>query len=405
MNNIEFIKNGGVATVDSFSVSSVNAGIYKEKEDLAFIKCDVLCNAAAVYTTNLVKAAPIYKTIENLENGKARAVLINSGNANACAPNGKENVDKLLEKAEEELKVSKEDFIINSTGIIGVELPIEKIIKSLPKLNEGLCKNNINIAKAIMTTDTYPKHIAVKTKIQGKTITIGGISKGSGMIHPNMATMLAVITTDCNISIKMLQTALSESVEKSYNRISVDGDQSTNDMCTILASCTAEHSQIVSKDEDYYIFLNALDELNLYLAKSIIKDGEGASRFITCNIKNATNEENATLIVKSVISSSLVKTAMFAADANWGRILAAMGYSKGFFEENKVDINFISNKGSINVCKNGMGVNFNEAIAKSILSEKEIIIDIDLKIGEFSSYAFGCDLTYEYVKINGEYRS
>lgn len=406
MNDITFIK-GGVTAAQGFLAAGIHCGIRKNKakRDLALILADRPCAAAAVYTTNIVKAAPIYLTMEHLKNGQARAILANSGNANACTSGGMEAAKKCVDTIAAALGLKPEDIIVNSTGVIGQPLPVDTIIKAVPELVNSLGASSEPAAEAIMTTDTTSKSVAVQCRISGKTVTIGGIAKGSGMIHPNMATMLAFITTDCAISPSLLQEALQASVNRTYNRISVDGDTSTNDMTAILASGIAGNAQIIEKGIDYNAFLAALDAVNLHLAKEIAKDGEGATKLITCCVKGAVLEEAAAQLAKSVISSSLVKSAMFGADANWGRVLCAMGYSGVRFEPSSVDIAFSSDFGHIEVCKKGQGLVFNEDLAKNILSQSEVTIDINLHEGSAIACAYGCDLTYDYVKINGDYRT
>jgi len=406
MNDITFIK-GGVTAAQGFLAAGIHCGIRKNKakRDLALILADRPCAAAAVYTTNIVKAAPIYLTMEHLKNGQARAILANSGNANACTSGGMEAAKKCVDTIAAALGLKPEDIIVNSTGVIGQPLPVDTIIKAVPELVNSLGASSEPAAEAIMTIDTTSKSVAVQCRISGKTVTIGGIAKGSGMIHPNMATMLAFITTDCAISPSLLQEALQASVNRTYNRISVDGDTSTNDMTAILASGIAGNAQIIEKGIDYNAFLAALDAVNLHLAKEIAKDGEGATKLITCCVKGAVLEEAAAQLAKSVISSSLVKSAMFGADANWGRVLCAMGYSGVRFEPSSVDIAFSSDFGHIEVCKKGQGLVFNEDLAKNILSQSEVTIDINLHEGSAIACAYGCDLTYDYVKINGDYRT
>ncbi len=399
--------NGGVTATPGFKASGIHAGIRKNvtKEDLALIVADTDCAAAAVYTTNKVKAAPLYVTMEHLQSGTARAILCNSANANACAPQGLENARRSCDALASALRIPAADIIVNSTGVIGVPLPIEKIEAALPALVQGLSADGSRAARAIMTTDTVPKEAAVRFELDGKQVTIGGIAKGSGMIHPNMATMLAFVTTDCAITSELLHEALADSVRRTYNRISVDGDTSTNDMTAILASGTAGNVQIEWKDDNYRLFVEALDIVNRQLARSIARDGEGASRLITCKIMNARSDESAEKLAMSVISSSLVKAAMFGADANWGRVLCAMGYAKAPFRPEYVSIAFSSRAGTIEVCRDGAGLAFDEELAKKILSEDEVTIEVDLSEGEFTLEAYGCDLTYDYVKINGDYRT
>ncbi|MCL2570768.1 MAG: bifunctional glutamate N-acetyltransferase/amino-acid acetyltransferase ArgJ [Defluviitaleaceae bacterium] len=406
MDNIKFIE-GGITAPKGFKASGIHCGIRrnKTKRDLALILADNQCSAAAVVTTNVVKAAPIWLTLENLKDGYAQAILVNSGNANACAPGGMEAAKACVETAARVLELKPSDIIVNSTGVIGQPLPTTTITDAIPELVSALSCDSQPTAEAIMTTDTFSKSAAVECEIGGKKIIFGGIAKGSGMIHPNMATMLAFLTTDCNISPEILREALKDSVNRTYNRISVDGDTSTNDMTAILASGTAGNPQITKKGADYDAFLMALNAINLKLAKDIAKDGEGATKLITCKVNSAGCEEEAAALAKSVISSSLVKAAMFGSDANWGRVLCAMGYSGAGFDPAKVDVSFSSKTGRIGVCKQGMGLAFDETLAKAILSRSEVIIEIDLNSGVQSAEAYGCDLTYDYVKINGDYRT
>ena len=406
-NQITFIQSGSVVSVPGFKASGVHCGIRKNKtkRDLALIMADSMCNAAAVYTTNKVKAAPISVTMNNLKNGKARAILCNSGNANACAPGGMEAARAMVNAVADELQIDPTDIIVNSTGVIGVPLPVDVITAGVPKLVQNLSTDGGPVKEAIMTTDTFPKNCAVQVVIDGKTITIGGIAKGSGMIHPNMATMLAFLTTDCNISSELLQEALRTSAARTYNCVSVDGDTSTNDMSAILANGAAGNTLICSKDANYNAFLEALNAVNMHLAKEIARDGEGATKLIVCRVTGAACEENALVLAKSVISSSLVKAAMFGEDANWGRILCALGYSGAEFNPNTVDVAFSSQDKQVYVCKQSTGLLFDEEIAKSILSQKEITIEVDLHNGTSTAEAYGCDLTYDYVKINGDYRT
>jgi len=406
MSDIQFVQ-GGVTATPGFLASGIHCGIRrnKTKRDLALIVADRLCTAAAVCTTNIVKAAPILLTMKHLADGRARAILANSGNANACAPGGIEAAAECVNVTAAALGLEPSDIIVNSTGVIGQPLPTGTITAAIPALVSALSNDSNPAAEAIMTTDTFSKSAAVICNIGGKQVTIGGIAKGSGMIHPNMATMLAFLTTNCAISAEMLQEALRSSANSTYNRISVDGDTSTNDMTAILASGTANNLEITKKDADFDAFLKALNAVNLQLAKSIAKDGEGATKLITCNVSGADNEESAVILAKSVISSSLVKSAMFGSDANWGRVLCALGYSGEKFDPAKVDIAFSSKSGQMAVCKHGMGLNFDEDLAKKILSQNEVNINIALNSGTATAEAYGCDLTYDYVQINGEYRT
>ncbi|MCL1806819.1 MAG: bifunctional glutamate N-acetyltransferase/amino-acid acetyltransferase ArgJ [Oscillospiraceae bacterium] len=404
MNEIQ----GGCCAAKGFSASGVHAGIRKNaaKKDLALIYADCDCTVAALYTTNKVQAAPLQVTKRNLMRGTARAIIANSGNANACAPDGEANAWATCEALAKELSIRPDEIIVNSTGVIGVPLKAEAIVNAIPALVKELSRyGSDDAAAAIMTTDTCDKQAAVQVQIAGKTVTVGGIAKGSGMIHPNMATMLAFITTDAAITSEMLHAALSDSNRITYNRISVDGDTSTNDMVAVLASGLSGNPQIEWKGPEYRTFLEAVNFVNGKLARMIARDGEGASRLISCLVKSASSEACAEKLAMSVISSNLVKATMYGADANFGRILCAMGYSKAPFKPENVDISFRSSGETIDVCKDGLGLPFNEELAKSILSRDEVQILIDLHDGGFEAEAFGCDLTERYVEINGAYRT
>lgn len=400
--------NGSVTAPKGFTANGVLAGIKKgrTKPDLALIFSKVPCNAGAIYTTNLVKGAPITVTKKHLENGIAQAVICNSGNANTCNFDGIEKAEKMCSLAATELGISPEDIIVGSTGVIGQIIPMEPIESAMPELVKNLSlKGSALAAQAIMTTDTQPKEVAVQTVIDGKVVTVGGISKGSGMIHPNMATMLCFVTTDCNISIPMVQTAIKEAGDKTFNMISVDGDTSTNDTLTLMANGLAENTEITEKGEDYDKFMEALEFVCKKLAKMMAADGEGATKLLVCSVKGADTYETAKTVAKSVICSSLLKAAMFGSDANWGRVLCAIGYSGAAVDVNKVDVSFSSAAGLVDVCRNGAGIEFSEETAKAVLKEDEINILVNLKMGEAEAEAYGCDLTYDYVKINGDYRS
>ncbi len=402
--------SGGVTAAKGFQAAGIHAGIKTEsdpqKNDLAMILCDTEATAAGVYTMNRVKAAPIYVTMEHLENGVARGIIANSGNANACAPFSHENAVKMSEAAAAATGLKPEDFIVASTGVIGQMLNISAIEAACPTLASLLSRDgSMEAAKAIMTTDTRPKEIAVSFEIGGKEVRLGGIAKGSGMIHPNMGTMLAFLTTDCSISSDVLQNALYDTVKVTFNRISVDGDTSTNDTCCILASGAAENPVIDWKSEDYDVFLGALKFVCTELAKKIAGDGEGATKLVACTVFGSRSDEAAEKLAMEVIRSSLVKAAMFGADANWGRVLCAMGYSKAPFRPEYVDVSFASSAGEIQVCKAGEGLNFDEDLAKKILTQSEVEIRVNVNEGEHSATAWGCDLTYDYVKINGDYRT
>ena len=383
------IIDGGVCAAKGFKAGSVRCGIKASRtnDDTAIIFSECECNAAATYTMNRVKAAPVYVTMEHLENGVARAIVANSGNANACAPDGMENARRMAKAAADFLGVDEEDVAVASTGVIGQKLPVEKVLDG------------------VMTTDTRTKTAAVEFTVGGKTCRIGGICKGSGMIHPNMGTMLSFITTDCAISHEMLTDALQENVKKTYNRVTVDGDTSTNDMCVVLANGLAGNELIDWQNEDYQAFCKALNEINTRLARQIAADGEGATKLVTCTVKNSRSEETAERLAKAVVGSNLVKAAMFGADANWGRVLCAMGYSKAPFRPEYVDVAFESENGSVAVCEKGAALNFDEELAKKVLTANEVTIQIDVHEGEHAATAWGCDLTYDYVKINGDYRT
>lgn len=402
------IISGGVCAAKGFKANGIHCGIRKNrtKRDLALIYSETLCSAAAVYTTNLVKGAPLKVTKAHIENGYAQAVICNSGNANTCNANGIEIAELTSSILSSKLGVDSSDIVVASTGVIGQPLNITPIEKGIPSLVEGLSIDGGEYAaEAIMTTDVIKKEIAVEFTVGGKTCKMGGIAKGSGMIHPNMATMLVFITTDCNIAPEMLKKALSTDIQNTFNMISIDGDTSTNDMVTVLANGQAGNAEICEENEDFKAFMQALNTVNVYLCKKIAADGEGATKLLECSVSGAKSVEIAKTVAKSVICSSLTKAAMFGADANWGRVLCAIGYSGADVNVDKIDVYFKSNKGEIQVCKDGSGVDFSEEKAKEILLESEIDIIINLNDGECSSTAWGCDLTYDYVKINGDYRT
>lgn len=406
--NINYI-DGGVTAPNGFLASGVHCGLKQGslKKDLALIYSEVPAVAAGMYTKNKVKGAPIYITKEHLANKKAQAIIINSGNANTCnGDDGLQKAKKMANLQAKELNLKTDDVLVASTGVIGVPLNIDAIKNGIPLLTERMSKEGFDDASsAIMTTDTFKKQMALEFYIGDKKITIGSMAKGSGMIEPNMGTMLSFITTDLSISPELLNEALKSSVSVTYNRVSVDGDTSTNDMILILANGLAKNLTITEKDENYDIFVKVLTELNTKMAKNIAKDGEGATKLLECQIIGAKNEADAVTLGKSVINSSLVKTAMFGSDANWGRILCALGYANIDFNPEKVDVSFESSAGSIKVCEAGSSLPFDEDIAKKVLSENEIIIKVNLFLGNHSAYVWGCDLSYEYVKINGDYRS
>lgn len=404
---MEFIK-GGVCAAKGFKAGGIHCGIRKNrtKRDLALIVSEKKAAAAAVYTTNLVKGAPLTVTKAHISDGYAQAVICNSGNANTCNANGIEIAEQTCELLGAELNISAEDIAVASTGVIGQPLDITPIKNGIPSLVKSLSADGSEkAAEGIMTTDTKVKEIAVSFEIGGKTCKIGGIAKGSGMIHPNMATMLVFITTDCAINPEMLKKALSTDIKKTFNMISIDGDTSTNDMVTVLANGMAENAEITAEGEDFKTFMKALNTVNVYLCRRIAGDGEGATKLIECKVTGAETLETAKTVAKSVICSSLTKAAMFGSDANWGRVLCAIGYSGATVDVNKIDVAFKSQKGEIAVCKNGAGIPFSEEKAKEILLESEIEILVELNSGKYSSCAWGCDLTYDYVKINGDYRT
>lgn len=399
--------NGGICAAKGFTAAGIHCGIRrnKTKKDLALIVSEVKANAAAVYTTNLVKGAPLIVTKRNLSDGIAQAIICNSGIANTCSENGEQVAVDMCDLVKKHTGIDSGDVVVASTGVIGQPLNIEPIANAMTQLTERLSDNSKDAAHAIMTTDTVLKEVAVSFDIGGKKCRMGGIAKGSGMINPNMATMLVFITSDVKISTKMLQKALSADVLDTFNMISVDGDTSTNDMVTVLANGMSENDEISSEGEAFDIFCNALNHITSYLCRMIAKDGEGASKLLECIVSGAADAETARKTAKSVICSSLFKAAMFGADANWGRVLCAIGYSGAKVDIDKIDITFKSVVGDILVCKNGKGVDFSEEYAKEILLRDEIQIIIDLKSGDARATAWGCDLTYDYVKINGDYRT
>ena len=404
---MEFIE-GGVCAAKGFSASGVHCGIRagRTKRDLSLIYSAVPASCAAVYTTNKVKGAPLAVTRSHLQNGIAQAVICNSGNANTCNANGVFIAEKTCELLAYELGVTAEDIVVASTGVIGQPLDIEPIRNGIPSLCSSLSEHGSDdAAEGIMTTDTVKKEVTVEFELGGKTCRMGGIAKGSGMIHPDLATMLVFITTDAAISPEMLKKALSGDVKNTFNMVSVDGDTSTNDMVVILANGLAGNKCVSSDDEDFAVFMKALNTVTVGLCRKIASDGEGATKLIECVVSGAADEETARTAAKSVVCSSLLKAAMFGEDANWGRVLCALGYSKAKIDPEKVDVAFRSASGEIAVCKNGYGVPFSEEEAKKVLSEKEIDILVGLNSGESGATAWGCDLTYEYVKINGDYRT
>ncbi len=401
------IINGGVCAAKGFSANGIHCGIRKNKtkRDIALILSEKRASAAAVYTTNLVKGAPLTVTKNNISDGYAKAIVCNSGNANTCNANGIEIANKMCDIVAKSCNIDSKDVVVASTGVIGQPLDITPIENGMNELTAGLGKHSDFAAEGIMTTDTVKKEIAVEFEIGGKICSLGGIAKGSGMIHPNMATMLVFITTDVAISPKMLHQALSMDITETFNMVSVDGDTSTNDMVCVLANGMAENEQIVCEGDDFNTFMKALNTVTVYLCRQIAGDGEGATKLLECNVSGAKDKQIAKIVAKSVICSSLTKAAMFGADANWGRVLCAIGYSGANVDVSKIDVEFKSCAGSVAVCKNGSGIDFSEEIAKQVLLEKEIEIKVNLNDGDFSSTAWGCDLTYDYVKINGDYRT
>ena len=402
--------SGGVCAAKGFKAGGVHCGVKAnsrpEKNDLALILSEQECTAAATYTLNRVKAAPLYVTMAHLEDGVAWGVVANSGNANACCPMSHENAEAMCAAAAAATGREPHDFAVASTGVIGQTINIAAIEAGMPAVAAALNDNGSDAAaNAIMTTDTTKKEIAVSVEIGGKEVKIGAICKGSGMIHPNMGTMLAFITTDCAITHEMLEDALRDIVMHTFNRVTVDGDTSTNDTCIVLANGMAGNELIEWKNEDYNIFKDALTYVCRYLSRGIAADGEGATRLITCKMSGSRSEESAERLAKAVVGSSLVKAAMFGADANWGRVLCAMGYSKAPFRPEYVDVAFQSCAGEIMVCKHGEQLMFDEDKAKEILSQKEVVIAVNVNEGTHEAECWGCDLTYDYVKINGDYRT
>ncbi len=400
--------NGGVCAAQGFTANGIHCGIRKNKtkKDLSLIYSQVPASAAAVYTTNLCKGAPLLVTKEHLQDGCARAVICNSGNANTCNADGIEIAEKMSLSIAEELGIDPSQIIVASTVVIGQPLSLDPICRGIPALVKGLSQNGCDAAaEGIMTTDTVKKEIAVEFTLGGKVCRLGGIAKGSGMIHPNMATMLVFLTTDVSISPVLLQKALSGDIANTFNMVSVDGDTSTNDMVAILANGMAENRTVTQENEDYKIFMTALNTVTVALCRMIAGDGEGATKLLECHVTGAKDEATAKTVAKSVICSSLVKAAMFGSDANWGRVLCAIGYSGADVDIHAVDVSFKSCAGEIPVCRGGAGIDFSEEKAKEILLQKEIEILVSLGKGPGSATAWGCDLTYDYVKINGDYRT
>lgn len=399
---------GGVTAPKGFKANGIHAGIRKNKlkKDLALIVSDVKCASAAVYTQNLVKGAPLIVTKKHLADGYAQAVICNSGNANTCNANGIEVAIEMSALVEKYARISANDVIVASTGVIGQPLDVTPIANGMESLVNGLSLDGgRDAAQAIMTTDTMLKEVCVEFELGGKTCRIGGIAKGSGMIHPNMATMLVFVTTDVSITPQMLQKVVSTDVVDSFNMISVDGDTSTNDMLCVMASGLAKNAIIDTENDDYKAFAKAFNAVTVALCRKIAGDGEGATKLLECTVSGAETKDIARKVAKSVITSSLLKAAMFGADANWGRVLCAIGYSGQDIDVDKIDVSFKSSQGIISVCENGRGIDFSEEVAKKILLENEVIINVNLNSGSQKATAWGCDLTYEYVKINGDYRT
>ena len=404
---MKFIE-GGVCAARGFTANGIHCGIRKnrDKRDLTLIKSDVLAACAAVYTTNLVKGAPILVDQKHLADGRAQAIICNSGNANTCNANGIEIAEQMAQLAAAQLQIRPEDVIVASTGVIGQPLDIAPVEAGIAELAAGLDLNgNEDAMEGIMTTDTIRKSVAVEFELSGQTCRIGGIAKGSGMIHPDMATMLVFITSDVNIAPDMLQKALSGDIQNTFNMLSIDGDTSTNDTVVVMANGLAGNPEITEEDEDFRIFMKALNTINVALCRMIAGDGEGATKLLECKVSGARDLQTAKTAAKSVICSSLLKAAMFGADANWGRVICAIGYSGADVDVTKIDIAFQSKAGTIMVCKQGSALDFSEELAKVILLKDEIEILVNLNSGTEEAIAWGCDLTYDYVKINGDYRT
>ena len=400
--------NNGICASKGFKANGVHCGIRKNKSklDLALIMCDSICNVASVYTTNKVKGAPIIITQNNINDGKAQAIICNSGNANTCNADGETKAQMMCDLVEKYCNINSKDVVVASTGVIGQILPITPIINGMDSLVEGLNSNGSDLAAtAIMTTDTIKKEFAYEFELDNKICHIGAIAKGSGMIHPNMATLLCFVTTDVAISSEMLSKALKGVVGDTLNMVSIDGDTSTNDMLTILASGQANNTLITHCNQQYEQFEQALKVIMTDVSKAIAKDGEGATKLLECEVYNANSKKTAQIIAKSVVCSSLLKAAIFASDANWGRILCAIGYADADFDINTIDVDLTSAKGKVAVCKNGVGIEFSEKIAKEILMEDAVSVKINCNNGNYNAFAWGCDLTFDYVKINADYRT
>lgn len=404
---MEYIQ-GGVTAARGFIAGGVHCGIRKNKTkaDLAMVYSHKPCTAAAVYTTNLVKGAPILVTRENIADGRAQAVICNSGNANTCNADGVEKAVKMCEIAGKALSIDPKDVVVASTGVIGQVLPLEPIAGAAQGLADSLTQEGGALAaQAIMTTDTFSKEAAVEVEIGGKAVRIGGMAKGSGMIHPNMATMLCFITTDCAVSHAMLKKAVKDAADSTFNMVTVDGDTSTNDTFAVLANGEAGNPEISGPGEDYNTFAAALEDVARRLSKMLASDGEGATKLLVCKVAGAESLQTARTCARSVIASDLTKAAMFGADANWGRVLCALGYSGAQIDVDKIDVSFQSAAGRVDVCRDGRGIDFSEELAALVLGEQEVDILVDLHMGQESAEAYGCDLTYDYVKINGDYRT
>ncbi len=399
---------GGVCAAKGFTANGIHCGIRKNKtkKDLALVFSEIPAAAAAVYTTNLVKGATLQVTKKHLANGVAQAIVCNSGIANTCCAGGEAVAEEMSRVTAGALGINAEDMIVASTGVIGQPLDITPIAAGMPALVAGKSvAGHKDAAEGIMTTDTVMKEAAVEFTLGDKVCHIGGMAKGSGMIHPNMATMLVFITSDVAITSAMLQKALSGDIKNTFNMVSVDGDTSTNDMVTVLANGMAGNEPITEENETLCVFMKALNTVTVALCRMIAGDGEGATKLIECKVTGAADDQTAKTVAKSVICSSLLKAAMFGADANWGRVLCAIGYSGAEVDVEKIDVAFESKAGIIDVCRSGVGVDFSEEKAKEILLEKEIVILIGLNTGSAAATAWGCDLTYDYVKINGDYRT
>ncbi len=404
---MEYIQ-GGVTAAQGFIAGGMHCGIRKNKTkaDLAMVYSHKPCTAAAVYTTNLVKGAPILVTQENIADGRAQAVICNSGNANTCNADGVEKAVKMCEIAGKALSIDPKDVVVASTGVIGQVLPLEPIAGAAQGLADSLTQEGGALAaQAIMTTDTFSKEAAVEVEIGGKAVRIGGMAKGSGMIHPNMATMLCFITTDCAVSHAMLKKAVKDAADSTFNMVTVDGDTSTNDTFAVLANGEAGNPEISGPGADYNAFAAALEDVARRLSKMLASDGEGATKLLVCKVAGAESLQTARTCARSVIASDLTKAAMFGADANWGRVLCALGYSGAQIDVDKIDVSFQSAAGRVDVCRDGRGIDFSEELASLVLGEQEVDILVDLHMGQESAEAYGCDLTYDYVKINGDYRT